>query len=204
MNPLIKIYQIIFYQPIFLFLSLLVKNFGDFGLAVICLAFFVRLVLFPINFQVLKNEEKLKRVQERISKIEKNAKGDPQKKAQDLIKIYREEGVNPLLNFLLLLVQLPILISIYQILKNPASFSSSFFLGIFDLSKISILFPFLASILLILSALRKKIGESFFIYLSAFLTFLVLLKLPSAISFYIFFSYLFSIIERLLILEKYD
>ncbi len=203
MNFLIKIYQTIFYQPIFHFLSFLVRTWGDFGLAIICLTFFVRLILFPINFQVLKNEQKLKKIQEKISKINKDTKENPQKKIENLIKIYKEEGLNPFFNILLLIVQFPILFSIYQILKNPSSLSSSpFFLGVFDLSKINLIFPLLASVLLILPATRKKITESFFIYFSALFTFLILLKLPSAISFYIFFSYFFSIIERLIVLRK--
>jgi YidC/Oxa1 family membrane protein insertase len=203
MNFLAKIYQFIFYQPIFNFLSFLVKSWGDFGLAILCLTFFVRLILFPINFQILKNEQKMRKIKDKISEIEKQHKNNPQKKLENIIEIYKKEKINPLFNLLLLVVQFPILFTIYQILKDPSSLSSSpLFLGFFNLSKTSFLFPFLAAVFLVLPSLRKKAAENFFVYFSSFFTFLILLKLPAAISLYVFMSYFFGLLERLIVLKK--
>lgn len=198
MNFIIKIYEAIFYQPVFSFLSFLVNTLKDFGFALLFLTFFMRLILFPITLQMLKNEKKLKSVQEKIAKLPKEKQGE------ELMKICREEKINPFFQFFFLIIQAPFFLSISQALMNLSlSSSPTFFLKVIDLSKAKLIFPFFTFLLMIFTPSTPKNSDNFFLYFFALFTFFFLLRLPPLISSYISFVYFFSIIERLIFLKKY-
>jgi len=200
MNFISQIYQLIFYQPIFKLLYFLSQTLKDFGMAIFGLTIFIRIIFFPLNFKMFKNEEKMAKVQKKISEI---IKKNQKENFKEILEIYRKEKINPFSNFLLLLVQLPILIAIYHILKEPSLFNiPPLFLGYFDLSKPNLIFPLLASFLIILPVIKQNLSRSSIIYFFAFFTFFILLKFPSAISFYILSSLALGLLEKFLIFKK--
>jgi YidC/Oxa1 family membrane protein insertase len=200
MNFISQIYQLIFYQPILKILYFLSQTLKDFGIAIFGLTIFIRIIFFPLNLRMHKNEEKMARVQKKISELMKK---NQKENFKEILEIYKKEKINPFSNFLLLLIQLPILIAIYQILKTPSLFNiPPVFFGYFDLSKPNLIFPLLASFFIIFPFLKQSPSNQAIVYFSAFFTFFILIKFPSAISFYVLSSSVLGLLEKALIFKK--
>jgi len=207
MNPIFEIYNLIFYHPVSQALFFFYKQLKDLGLAVISLTILIRIILFPLNYKNSKEQEKFLRIKKGIEEIEKKFNGE--RKSKEILNLYKKEKINPFFNFLSLFIQFPILLSLYQVfLKATTQFDPSFF-GFFNLSKPDFLFVLIAVILqsfyLKLTSPKiekeKKIPSFSPTQINFFLipfTFLILLKLPSAISLYFIASYLFLIFQKIL------
>ncbi len=202
MNFLSFIYRAIFYEPILFLFFFFFFSLEDLGLAIILLAFLIRLIFLPLSVRVIKNEKRVEEIQLQISEIEKKYKEDPKKKTLEILSLYKKEGFNPLFSFLLLIFQFPVLYSVYQILKQPQIFSSATFLNFIDLTKPNLLFPAIAGGLQVFQILRKKNPSHFFALFSVFFLIFVLTKLPAAVSLYVLANFLFGILERFLVLKK--
>lgn len=150
-----EIFNKIFYQPIFNLLILSVQFLPghDFGIAIILLTLFVRLILHPLVSRSLKSQKDMADLQPKIQEIQKKYNGDKEKQVKETLKLWREKKVNPFSGLLFSLIQLPIMIALFFVLRSfgdglsegelkmlypflskPASISLHF-LGILDLSK---------------------------------------------------------------------
>ena len=114
---------------------------GNYGLAIILLTFGIRIVLFPLMHTSTVSMRKMQKVQPRVKEIQskhKKKKSDPQARAkmnQEMMALYKEEGVNPMAGCLPLLVQMPLLFALYQLsLKAIELRHAPFMLWITDLS----------------------------------------------------------------------
>jgi len=206
MNLVFEVYNLIFYQPILKLLLFFYKLLKDFGLAIICLTFLIRILLFPLDWKSAKEQEKFMRIKKKIEEIEKKFKGE--KKNREILALYQKEKINPFFGLLSLFIQLPILYTLYKIfLEAPSKLNPSFF-GVLNLSSPN-LFLVVAVIVFQFFYFKLSFQKSnkertaffspakmapFFIPL----TFLILIKLPSAISLYFLVTYLFLIFERVL------
>jgi YidC/Oxa1 family membrane protein insertase len=208
MNPIFEIYNLIFYQPVSQTLFFFYKYLKDLGLAVIFLTILVRLILLPLNYKSAKEQEKFLKIKKGLDEIEK--KFDGERKAQEILNLYRKEKVNPLFNLIFLFIQFPILVALYQVFLKATSQVNPFLFGVLNLSESNFLLVMIAVAFQIfyLKLTSLKGGKEKAIYsfpqtqMNLFFvpfTFLILLKLPSAISLYFIISYLFSILEKKLI-----
>ncbi len=157
------LYQELLYKPIF---NLLVFFYNaipgnDFGIAIILITLLIRFVFYPLTHKVLKSQKKLSLLQPKIKEIQEKYKDNREKQTKEIFNLYKEHNVNPFSGCLSILVQLPILIALYQVfLKgfDPSSLDNLYgfvrnpglidpiFLGIVDLSKRSILFALLTGV----------------------------------------------------------
>lgn len=234
MNPVVEIYNLIFYQPLSKVLFFLYEYLNDFGLAIIFLTILIKLILYPLTSQSLKSQKKMLEIRPKIEEIEKKYKKDKERRLKELISLYRKERINPLGGFFLFLLQIPVLIALYQIfLKEIETVGEAKFLGIINLSQPSLVLAFLAGIFqffqskmmlpyLKLDAFDKvlekfggdkkgkevirfsKIFQKQMLYLFPALTFLILLKLPSALGLYWAVMVLFSIVQQYLVFKSHD
>lgn len=90
----------------------------DLGVAIIGFTLLVRLALWPLLKKQIHQQKALKELQPEIAKIKKKAKGDKQKEARLLMELYKEREINPLSSLLPLFIQLPILITLFVLLRN--------------------------------------------------------------------------------------
>lgn len=90
----------------------------NFGLAIILFTVVVRLALWPLLKKQLHQQKAIRELQPEIAKIKKKAKGDKQQEAAMLMELYKEREVNPLSSIGTLLIQLPILITLFIMLRN--------------------------------------------------------------------------------------
>jgi YidC/Oxa1 family membrane protein insertase len=93
---------------------------GNLGLSIIVLTVLIRLVLLPLGIKQIKSMQHMQAIQPQIKALQKKYKGNKQKVQEETMKLYREAGVNPLGGCLPLLLQFPILIAMYSVLRAPA------------------------------------------------------------------------------------
>jgi len=164
MNILISAYQTILYQPLFNALVLLYEHLPghDFGIAVIVLTILIRLILYPLMVQSIKSQKVLSELQPKIQEIQQKYKGDKEKQARETMGLYQKEKINPFGGCLPLLIQLPILIALYQVfwkglqpgamvnlygfVSHPGVIDPTF-LGVINLAQASLILAVLAGIL---------------------------------------------------------
>lgn len=88
--------------------------FGSFGLAIIVLTIVVRLITLPLTLRQLQSTKTLQAMQPKLQEIQRKYAKDKAKLQQEMMKLYREAGVNPLGCLWPMLVQFPVWIALYQ------------------------------------------------------------------------------------------
>jgi len=85
------------------------------GFALILLTVIIRLILHPLTASQLKSARKLSKLKPEIDRINREFKGDKVRLQQEQLKLYQQAGINPAGGCLPLLVQMPILIALYNL-----------------------------------------------------------------------------------------
>ncbi|MDF1515616.1 MAG: YidC/Oxa1 family membrane protein insertase, partial [Anaerolineae bacterium] len=102
-------------QPILNTLLLLYKFFGNETIVAVALVTLIfRLILTPLQLKQQKSAQKQRELQPKLKEIQAKYKDDREKLAQEQMKLYREFGINPTGGCLTLLIQLPIMLGLYQ------------------------------------------------------------------------------------------
>ena len=94
---------------------------GNYGLAIILFAFLVNLVLLPFMAKSKKSMMRTSRLQPKIQELQRRHEGNQQRLQQEMQKLYREEGMNPMGGCLWSLIPFPILIALYSVIRQPLS-----------------------------------------------------------------------------------
>ncbi|WP_423604032.1 membrane protein insertase YidC [Sphingomonas sp. MS122] len=125
----------IFEKPIFHYLHWLFRMVGNFGVAIILLTLTVRLLLFPIAQRQFASMASMRAVQPKMKALQERYKDDKPRLQQEMMKLYKEEKVNPLAGCLPTLLQIPILYALYKVLMLSIEMRHQpFILWIKDLS----------------------------------------------------------------------
>ncbi|UCF20169.1 MAG: membrane protein insertase YidC [Gemmatimonadota bacterium] len=95
----------------------------------------IRVVLFPLYQKSMRSQMATMRVQPLMKEIQNKYKNDPQKLQQEMMKLYREHGVNPLGGCLPMLLPFPILIALFFVFRDTIEFRGVPFLWLPDLSR---------------------------------------------------------------------
>src|SRR5690606_5202936 len=105
------------YQPLYNGLIFLIDviPYRDAGLAVVLLTIAVKLILFPLSKKAVRTQLILKQVQPELDSLKEKHKDDKQAQAQAMMGLYKEKGINPFSSFFLILIQLPIILTLYRI-----------------------------------------------------------------------------------------
>lgn len=98
---------------------------GNYGLAIIVLTILVRLVLLPLGIKQIRSMHNMQSLQPKIKALQAKYKGNKQKQQEEIMKLYRESGVNPLSGCWPVLLQFPILIAMYAVLRPPVIAASA-------------------------------------------------------------------------------
>src|SRR5450759_5374240 len=91
---------------------------GSWGLAIVGLTVLIRAVLVPLTFRQLKSMQEMQRLAPQISALKEKYKEDKQRQQQEIMKFYQENKINPLASCLPLLMQLPVFISLFYMLRT--------------------------------------------------------------------------------------
>jgi YidC/Oxa1 family membrane protein insertase len=91
------------------------------GLAIVGLTVVVRLCTLPLVVRQFRSQRELRRHMPRMQELRKRHKDEPERLQRELRAYYEEHGINPLAVFLPLLVQIPVFISLYYLMRSDAS-----------------------------------------------------------------------------------
>ncbi len=90
----------------------------DIGIAIILLTVIVKVILYPLAKKQIKQQRALQEIQPKIEEIRKRLKDDKEAQARELMALYSAEKVNPAASCLPLLIQLPIFIALFHVLRS--------------------------------------------------------------------------------------
>ncbi len=125
-----EIFNILFTNPItnllvgfYQLLSLIGIPFA-FGFSIVLLTVAIRLILYPFTAAQIKSVYKMQKVTPHIQAIREKHKGDNKRQQEEMMRLYKEHGVNPAAGCLPLIVQIPIIWSLYYVLTIAFSINS--------------------------------------------------------------------------------
>ncbi|NLL57236.1 MAG: YidC/Oxa1 family membrane protein insertase [Firmicutes bacterium] len=98
---------------------------GDYGVAIIMLTVLVNIIMFPLSRKQLESSRKIQEIQPELKRLQEKYKHDKEKYNQVTMEFMREHKVNPLGGCLPLLIQLPIMIAIFQLLRDTSIIARS-------------------------------------------------------------------------------
>jgi len=151
------------YRPLLngLIFMYVVLPVDDMGLAIILFTVLIRLILFPLAHFSLVSQRKMAIIQPKIKEIQEKYKDKKEEQSRKIMELYRDHKTNPFSGCLLLIVQLPIFIALFQVFRYGLDVSSfaylySFvsapesinttFLGLIDMSQRSIALSILVGV----------------------------------------------------------
>jgi YidC/Oxa1 family membrane protein insertase len=122
--------------PVFNFISGLISNYG---LVILLLTLFIRLVTSPLTYSSYLSGAKMKVMRPELDELKKKFGSDQQGFAMEQMKLFREAGVNPLGGCIPALLQIPIFFSLYSFFSSNIALRGQSFLWIKDLSSYDVL-----------------------------------------------------------------
>jgi YidC/Oxa1 family membrane protein insertase len=111
-SPLISLFQAIM---VFIHAHLVG---GSWGLAIVGLTVLIRAILVPLTYKQLKSMQEMQRLAPQMSEIKEKYKDDKERQQQEIMKFYKENKINPLASCLPLVMQLPVFISLFYMLRT--------------------------------------------------------------------------------------
>ena len=105
-----------------------------YGWALIAIGVLVRAVLWPLNQKAMRSQLKNMAVAPLLEDIKRKYKDDPQKMQQETLRLYKEQGVNPLAGCVPLLIPWPMLIALFFVFQNTIQLRGQSFMWLADLS----------------------------------------------------------------------
>ena len=116
----------------------------NYGVILILFAFLIRIITGPLTKKSFESTQKMQKIQPRLKKIQEKYKNDSQRLNKEMVSLYKETGVNPLGGCLPMLIQMPLLFSLFIVFRSTIEFRGAPFFGwinnlsqpdtIFDLS----------------------------------------------------------------------
>lgn len=112
-----NIFEVLIVQPTFNLLMALYSVIGDFGVAIIVFTIIIRFLLWPLVVKQLHQVKAMRKLQPELAKIKKATKGNKQLEGMQMLELYKKHGVKPFRSILMLLIQLPIFIALFQVIR---------------------------------------------------------------------------------------
>jgi len=226
-------FQVFLYQPLFnalIFIYNLLPG-HDLGIAVIILTLLIKVLTLPLNVRAFKIQQAMAKIQPQIKEVQDKHKGKPEEQAKAVSEIFKREKVSPFSSLVPILIQLPILLALYQLfwrglwLENnylysfiaKPEFLSPISLGILDLSKPSLLIALLAGLAQLFQSLTmpssvNKSGDDVkdkmmramqkqTMFIFPLLTIFILVKLPSVLGLYWLVTSAFTVLQQYILMK---
>ena len=112
-------------KPIGYLLQLIYKLVGNYGISLIILTVIVKLVLYPLYAKQIKSTADMSDMSEKAKEIQNRYANDREKMNEEMQKLYAETGFNPMSGCLPMLIQFPIIMGLFALLRNPMKYMPS-------------------------------------------------------------------------------
>lgn len=118
---------------ILLSLHKLVRNYGA---AIILMTILINIILYPLTIKRIKSTREMQALQPKIARLKERYRDDPQRMNKELMKLYKEHGINPMGGCWPMLLQIPIFLALFNMLREAIELRGAhFILWIKDLSE---------------------------------------------------------------------
>jgi YidC/Oxa1 family membrane protein insertase len=122
-------------KPLFWLLDHLYRLIGNWGWAIVALVVLLKAAFYSLNAHAYKSMAKMKAINPKIMEMRERLKDKPQQMQQEMMRMYKEEKVNPLGGCLPIAVQMPVFIALYWVLLSSVEMRNAPWIGwITDLS----------------------------------------------------------------------
>lgn len=192
----------------------------SFGIGIVLLTILVRLVFWPLTHKSTVSMRRMSEIQPKMKEIREKFKDNPQRLQQETWALYRDNKVNPLASCLPMLVQIPVFIALFTVLRSAVELRYAPFLWIADLSEPENLFPgvfpfgglnilpiLMAVTMGLQSALTPSTGDKqqqrMMMIMMPVMMLVMFYSFPSALSLYWTLSQVLSIVQMWYIRKRY-
>jgi YidC/Oxa1 family membrane protein insertase len=122
-------------QALLNFMNFLYGIFGNYAVAIVVLTAVVKGVLWPLQNKANKSMRKMSALAPKMQELKEKHKDDPTRMNQEVMKLYKEHGVNPVGGCLPMMIQIPIFFGLFSMLGQAAELRNASFLWVHDLSQ---------------------------------------------------------------------
>jgi len=114
-----NIFELFIVQPIFNLLLFIysIVPYADFGIAIVIFTIIVRFAMWPLVAKQLHQVKAMRKLQPELARIKKATKGNRQLESMQMLELYKKHEVKPFRSILILLIQLPIFIALFQVIR---------------------------------------------------------------------------------------
>ena len=109
-------------KPIGYLLMLIYNLVGNYGLSLIILTVIVKFAMYPLYAKQIKSTANMTELSEKTKEIQTRYANDKERQNEEIQKIYSENGVNPMSGCLPMLIQFPIIMGLFALLRNPVKY----------------------------------------------------------------------------------
>ncbi len=193
---------------------------ASYGIAIILLTFLVRIIFWPLTHKSTVGMRRMQELQPKLKALQAKFKSNPQRLQQETWQLYRTEKVNPMSSCLPMLVQIPVFIALFNVLRSSVELRYAPFLWIADLSEPEGLFaswfPFgglnilpilMAATMALQSALTPSTGDKsqqrMMMVMMPIMMLFMFYSFPAALSLYWTLSQVLSIVQMWHIRRRY-
>lgn len=94
---------------------------GNYGLSIIVFTIIVKMILMPLTVKQTKSTFAMSEINPKVKEIQAKYKNKPEKQNEEISKLYKESGINPLSGCLPILIQMPIMMGLFYVFKDPVT-----------------------------------------------------------------------------------
>ena len=122
-------------KPIFYVLRFIHEYTYNYGVTIILLTVAIKLLFVPLQYKSYKSMKMMRLIQPKIAAVQEKYKGDRDRLNKELMKLYKDQKVNPLGGFLPMILQMPVFVALFNVLYTTIDLRQApFMLWITDLS----------------------------------------------------------------------
>ncbi|MGE4232133.1 MAG: membrane protein insertase YidC [Bacteriovoracia bacterium] len=196
--------------PLLKGLKWLYKHVHNYGIAIILLTIFVKLLTYPLTYKSMKSMKDMQRIQPQLARLRERYKDDKEKLNKEMLQLMRANGYNPMSGCFPILIQMPVFFALYRVLFGAIDlYGQPFFGWIQDLSAKD---PFFVTpvLLAIIMFLQQKMtpttttdpAQQKMMMMMPVIFGVMMLWLPSGLTLYMLINSLVSILQQVLINKK--
>jgi len=196
--------------PILRGLQFFFTVFPNYGISIILLTIFIRMLTFPLQYKSFKSMKKMQVIQPELTKIKEKFKDNPQKMQQETMALFKKAGANPLGGCLPLILQMPVFFAFYRVLYSAVELvDAKFAFWIIDLSAKDpyYVLPVLMSLAMFLnmkltpSPSADPAQQKIMMFMPLFFGF-IMKDLPAGLTLYIFVSTIMGMLQQLFVYKR--
>lgn len=115
-------FEFIITRPLGWIIQQIYNLVANYGLSIIIFTILIKLVLLPLNIHSQKAMKKQQKIQPYVAELQEKYKNDQEKLQREMMKLYKDNNISMMGGCLPMLIQMPILVGLYQVIQKPLSY----------------------------------------------------------------------------------